>query len=567
MIIRNPQIREMNPGPLEGRLAEGLDRLVKDRVIPRILAKEASVWPHGEGEVSNRLGWLTAPEAASPMLSEAQAFVRGLREEGFKRTLLLGMGGSSLAAEVFGRIFPTRPGFMDLDVLDSTAPESVLDCASRLDLKKTLIVVSSKSGTTAELVALFCYFYDLVKNERGESEAGSRFVAITDPGTALESLAAKCHFRRVFHGQPDVGGRFSALTAFGLLPAALKGVDLPRLLRSAAGMQKACRSSDPLQNPAALLGTLLGVAGMSSRDKLILNVSEDMGPLADWLEQLIAESTGKEGKGILPVIAKDWPYQAGSADDLIYAEIAGPGHEQAQAKGPGLTLRAAPSFRITVDDPYDLAGQFFLWEMATAVAGYYLGINPFDQPNVEETKKKTREILEAMGPDGPAAPVRPALIVDGVRVYATGEPRTPLEALENFVKDSRPGDYLAIQAFLAATPEVQRLVDAVCSRLHDKSGLPVTIGYGPRYLHSTGQLHKGDGNRGLFLQLARPASQAVPIPEMSEVRRPAPSFGALFAAQGWGDWLALRDRRRRTLRLEFERDVAEGLRRLIALFG
>jgi glucose-6-phosphate isomerase len=566
MEFRNPHFQALDPGALSETLSSGLNRLANDRVIPRIWARDPSVWRDRDVEISNRLGWLAAPEAAAPIIQDLQAFAACLKEEGFRRILLMGMGGSSLAAEVFGRVFPTRDGFMDLDILDSTAPETVLGTAAVLDIEKTLFIVSSKSGTTAELAALFCYFYDLARKKQGENGAGLRFVAITDAGTALESLAAKCRFRRVFHGQADVGGRFSALTAFGLVPAALKGVDLGRFLRGASDMQSVCRNADPFRNPAALLGALLGVAATAGRDKLTLFVSPDVGPLAGWLEQLIAESTGKDGKGIVPVIEEAPPANVRPADDRIFVEIRTAGETQPPSRDPGRHPSPIPFLRIVMADPYSLGGQFFLWEMATAVAGYFLKINPFDQPNVEATKKKTREILEGTASKDLTGPAKPVLTADGLRVYAEGKPGSPREAVNHFLENSREGDYIAIQVFLAPTAEVRDLLEELSRRLYGKSRRPVTIGYGPRYLHSTGQLHKGDGNRGLFIQLARPASADVPIPEIPEIQRPAPSFGALFSAQGWGDWLALRDLGRRTLRLEFEGSAEQGLRRLIALF-
>jgi transaldolase/glucose-6-phosphate isomerase len=469
------------------------------------------------------------------------------------------MGGSSLAPDVFARTFATGPGGLELEILDTTEPGAVAAAGAGFDPRTTLFVVSSKSGTTAEVMALLAYFYDRSRTALGIGHAGSRFVAVTDPGTPLEALARELQFRRVWPGPPDVGGRFSALTAFGLLPAALKGIDLGRLLLSARSMADACRRPAAKDNPGALLGAFLGTAALGGIDKLTFRLPRQIAPLAAWLEQLIAESTGKDGRGIVPVIEdRRWP--AGFVGrDRLFVEI-GPLGQAAPLPAPRrVEGSGAPLVRLALDEPHDLAGHFFLWEFATAVAGRFLGINPFDQPDVESTKKKTRELLAASGAaSGPAEADRPAFD-RGLRLAGTGPAESPEAAVARFLGGGAEGDYIAMLAFLPKKPAVEELLSGFAAGLRFKTGLPVTVGFGPRYLHSTGQLHKGGGNRGLFLMLTAAGLGTSGIPEVRGIARPAEDFAALFAAQAEGDRLALAEKGRRVLALELSSPVETGI--------
>jgi glucose-6-phosphate isomerase len=560
MTTSTPDILLVDPGPLRPAIEAARAALDRDGVVRRVWDGDWTVWKDEDREISNRLGWLSAPETALADAPALRAFAASVREVGFRRAVVLGMGGSSLAPEVFARMFATAPGGLELEVLDTTEPGAVAAAGARLDPESTLFLVSSKSGTTAEVAALFSYFYDRVLVALGGGHAGSRFVAITDPGTPLEALARDLRFRRVFHGRPDIGGRFSALSAFGLVPAALKGLDLERLLLPARAMAEACRLPAAAGNPGAGLGAVLGAAALEGRDKLSLVLPPRARPLGGWLEQLLAESTGKEGRGLVPVI-EDRPGPAGRPDRLLVeiAAAGGPGPKRAAADATG---PRPPSVRLAFDEAYDLAGQFFLWEFATAVAARVMGINPFDQPDVESTKKKTRELLA-----GPAAgPNRPAGS-RGLRVLRPGPSDPPAEALARFLASGNRGDYIALLTFLPAGPSVEGLVTALASSLRLKTGLPVTVGAGPRYLHSTGQLHKGDGNRGLFLMLVASGLPRTDIPAVPGVSRPAPDFGSLFLAQAGGDALALEEKGRRVLVLEIAGPVEPGLAALSALLG
>ncbi len=548
----------VNPDSLAPELAAALAALDKDAVVRRIWRRDGTVWKPQDQEISNRLGWLSSPEAAEELIAELETFAGSVRDQGLTRAVVLGMGGSSLAPGVFARLFDTTAGSLDLEIVDTTEPETVAEAGARCAPDKTLFIVSSKSGTTAEVLALLAFFYDRVRTALGAGHAGSRFVAVTDPGTPLEALACKLGFRRAFLGQPDIGGRFSALSAFGLVPAVLKGLDLGRLLAPARAMAEACRVERAADNPGALLGAILGAAALKGMDKLTLLMPPRLRPLGGWLEQLIAESTGKEGRGIVPVV-EDRPGPASIyGRDRLFVEI---GKRDAAPKpgGFGRDGSASPLARLALDGPYDLAGHFFLWEFATAVAGHILGINPFDQPDVESTKKKTREVLAAgTATTGPAAASRPPA-AGGLRLAGAGPSERPDEALARFLDGRRDGDYLAILAFLPRRPAVEELLSGLAAGLRLKTGLPVTVGFGPRYLHSTGQLHKGDGNRGLFLMLVATGLPEAAIPAVPGIPRPAADLSALFTAQARGDALALAEKGRRVLTIELAGPVETGI--------
>ncbi|HUT08179.1 MAG TPA: hypothetical protein VMY15_04985, partial [Candidatus Latescibacteria bacterium] len=354
--------RFFNPERLAPELDRDLRGLERAEIVRRIWARDGTVWKTEDKEITNRLGWLTSPRSAEDEVPALEAFAASLRGKGLTRAVVLGMGGSSLAPEVFARLFATGDGALELEILDTTEPGTVTAAAGRLDPGRTLFLVSSKSGTTAELVSLFSYFYDRARRVLGDARAGGRFVAVTDPGTPLEALAGSLRFRGVFPGRPDIGGRFSALSVFGLLPAALKGIDLKRLLRSSRAVADACRVETPDGNPGARLGAILGTAAANGRDKLTFVLPQRLKPLAGWIEQLIAESTGKEGRGIVPVIedSPDSPESYGK--DRLFVELGLSGEPGPDERAQALIDAGAPLVKLTLDDPYALAGHFFLWE-------------------------------------------------------------------------------------------------------------------------------------------------------------------------------------------------------------
>ena len=540
-------IRIANLNAWNKPIQKALASIARDRILERILAGDHTVWKDEDRGITDRLGWLDPVPKAIEALPAIEEFANNVRKAGMRHALLLGMGGSSLAPEVFSRVFRARPGFPRLDVLDTTAPDAVARTVRGIDIRKTLFIVSSKSGTTAETTSLFNYFYRQACDVLGEERAGRRFVAITDPGTPLEAIARRHGFRSVFLGDAEVGGRFSALSVFGLVPAAIAGVDVRKALARSEATIRACRSMDPGTNPAALLGTVLGVLAGRGVDKATIFASARVRSLGAWLEQLIAESTGKEGKGILPVPedAPGPPLAYGSDRLFVYVRF---GADSTLDKGvAALSRKGFPVITIRFPDPLSLPGQFYLWEMATAVAGHILGVNPFDQPDVEATKEKTREALQAAGSGAP----------DGFSIF--GPEAFDPGTLERFLSRPRKGAYIALQVFLDPAPATVEAFRKFRESLCDATGLPVTLGFGPRFLHSTGQLHKGDAGRGLFIQFVGREKADLPIPEIDGAR-PAPSFGTHIAAQARGDLLALKEASRKVIRFELGANVRAGLR-------
>ena len=545
-------------GSFSAAIDEALAVLRKERIMSRIWARDYTVWKPEPAEIANRLGWLTSHADMLERLEDIEAFAKDIRDAGFTQVLLLGMGGSSLAPEVFAKTFGSRPGWPELSVLDSTDPSAVLRKATSLDTAGTLFIVSSKSGTTVEIHSFFTFFYGWVCGRLGRERAGGHFIAITDPGSALEGIARQYGFRRVFLNDPDIGGRFSALSFFGLVPAALIGFDVRALLEKAATMAANCDAGNcPVtgDNHGARLGAYLGRLALRGRDKLTLITSPGLQHFGDWVEQLIAESTGKEGKGILPVIR-----EAPGKPELYGPDRVFVGLEVNGEPLPALFIRALkeaghPVEILRVHEPGDLGGQFFLWMMATAVTGYFLGINPFDQPDVEAAKAMAREAVKAYQASGRLPEETPALSFGGVDVYGQVTGKDTVSALEGFLAGAVPGDYIALMAYVMPTDETDILLHVFRTRLRDRYRVPVTVGYGPRFLHSTGQLHKGDGGRGLFIQLTADSEEDIPIPDEPGAAASSMTFGVLEAAQAMGDRQALLAKGRRVLRLHLGPDI------------
>jgi transaldolase/glucose-6-phosphate isomerase len=538
-------------------------------VAERIWDLDGTVWVPDPDEaartpeLTNRLGWLNI---AAEMLAEAgklAAFAGEVKEAGFQEVVLLGMGGSSLAPEVYMTIFGSSSSQgkagLPLTVLDSTNPEQVLAVRNKLaDPAKTLFIVSSKSGGTLETLSFYKYFYNLVG--QGKNNPGENFVAITDPGSKLEKLAQEKGFRRVFHGPPEVGGRYSALTYFGLVPAALIGVDVAKLLRRANSMADACRSH-AVHNPGLQLGAAMGELALTGRDKITFFTSPKIEAFGMWVEQLIAESLGKHGRGILPVVGETLGEPAFYNNDRIFVYLRLAGDDNVELDGKIDVLEAAghPVITIDLDELEDMGQEFFRWEMATAAAGAILKINPFDQPNVELAKQKARELMDAFDQSGALPVAAPTLDYDDIDVYGPAMGESVIEALKAFLTNYKPGDYVALMAYLPYQAEVDAALNEL--RLILRTGLrsATTVGYGPRFLHSTGQLHKGDGNNGLFIQITHTPAHDVEIPGETY------TFATLVAAQAQGDYNALEENERRLIRFHIEEgvDLAAAIRRLI----
>ncbi len=526
-------------------------KMKQDRVVERIWAHDYTVWKPQPTEIVNRLGWLHLPEAMPAEIVRLEAFAREIRAAGHTQVLLLGMGGSSLAPEVLSRVvgqFATSPY---LAVLDSTDPGAVLAHADRLDPARTLFIVSTKSGSTVETFSFFKFFYNRAADALGADRTGEHFVAITDPGSGLAETAERYRFRATFLNDPNIGGRFSALSHFGLVPAVLVGIDLRLLLERAQVMAAECRQAD--DNPGLILGAVLGVLAQAGRDKVTFAISPAIASFGDWVEQLIAESTGKEGVGILPVVGEPLGAPEVYGDDRLFVHLKLADDATHDTALQALEAAGHPVVRLALRDLYDLGGQFFLWEFATAVAGHLLGINPFDQPDVESAKALARQMMAEYKEKGTLPAVESA----------------PLNAaaLNGFLAQGRPGDYIALQAYLQPTPETDAALAALRLRLRDRYRLATTVGYGPRFLHSTGQLHKGDGGNGLFIQFTADDAQDVAIPDEAGTPQSSITFGVLKAAQALGDRQALLDAGRRVIRFHLGRDVVGGLRRLAAIHG
>jgi transaldolase/glucose-6-phosphate isomerase len=544
-LLADWQRRSASLGAAQAAVEAALEEIKAGRIMARIWAHDHTVWKTEPAEISNRLGWLHTAEVMTEQVPRLQALVGSVRADGYTDVLLLGMGGSSLAPEVFSKVFGgEKANLPRLAVLDTTDPGAVLAQAERLDPARSLFIVSTKSGGTVETLSGFKYFYNRTAAVVGAGRAGEHFVAITDPGSSLADLAAGYNFRATFLNDPNIGGRYSALSYFGLVPAALVGVDVEALLDRALTAACNCESGNcPVNgdNDGAWLGVILAELAKAGRDKVTFITSPAIASFGDWVEQLIAESTGKEGVGIVPVVGEAVGSPAVYSDDRLFVYL--------QLEGDG-TFDAAvqPVVRLRLRDLYDLGGQFFLWEMATAVAGYRLGINPFDQPNVEAAKVLARKMVAAYGETG--------RLPEDVLAPLTAE------ALNKFLAQARAGDYVALQAYVQPTLETDAALLALRARLRDRLRLATTLGYGPRFLHSTGQLHKGDAGNGLFIQFTSDAGQDVAIPDEAGRPESTMTFGVLKVAQALGDKQALLDAGRRVIRFHLGTDVVGGLKEL-----
>ncbi len=504
---------------LGDRVQRRLDDLQRNDVVRRIWSYDHTVWSAEPTEITqpNRLGWLDVLNIMDEEVPHLEQFASEAAADGFDTVVLLGMGGSSLAPEVMATTFGPKAGRLRLEVLDTTVPDEIAALEERIDPRRTLFIVASKSGTTIETLSHMAYFWE-------KAPDGRRFIAITDPGTPLETQARERGFRRVFVNPPGLGGRYSALSYFGLVPAALTGVDIGAVVESAHEMMHACHYClPPLDNPGAWLGAVIGEAALAGRDKLTLVLPKETSSFGDWAEQLIAESTGKQGKGIIPVVGEDLGPPEVYGDDRLFVGIG-------DYDGLAVLERAGhPVVRLPLDEPRLLGAAFFQWELATAVAGHILGLNPFDQPDVEAAKSVTSRILAG-------------------EESSTGEAGNA----ERLLGEVRAGDYIGIQAYLPRTEEARRRLHSLRMRLRDRYQVATTSGFGPRYLHSTGQVHKGGPDTGVFVQVVGTDERDMPVPGK------AYTFGDLKRAQALGDLLALQRRGRRVARTtldELERAV------------
>jgi transaldolase/glucose-6-phosphate isomerase len=556
----------LSPGKYTDAVQSALKEAEQADAVRRIWRKDAALWKSDEAHqkiIKNALGWLGVVDSMIGVEDELLRFAAEIRAAGFKHAMVCGMGGSSLCPEVLRQTFGKQEGYPELLVLDSTDPDTITAFASHIDAARTLFIISSKSGTTTEPLAFYKFWFDQVRQK--SDEPGKNFVAITDPGTLMEQMATRDKFRKTFLNPADIGGRYSALSYFGLVPAALQGLDVKKLLDRAERVEHSCSQVVAVaENPGARLGAVMAECAKAGRDKLTIVADARIASFGLWVEQLIAESTGKEGKGIVPVAGESLGSPSVYGDDRLFVSISvGKTDTETDARLRALEAAGHPVVRRTLTDLYDLGEEFFLWEIATAFAGWRLGINPFDQPNVQESKDATKELLDTYARDGKlqeqtqlASDGTLTVYADDAAASASLHAGSVAEVLKTHLARAKTGDYIALLNYFEETDDGERLLQSLRTHLRDATRCATTTGYGPRFLHSTGQLHKGGSDAGVFLQLTARDETDLSVPGEPY------SFGVLKQAQALGDFRSLARRGRRALRIELGADVAAGLQRL-----
>jgi glucose-6-phosphate isomerase len=538
-----------------------INQLNSQDFTTRFWQKDATLWTQdAEAQQSIRsfMGWLDSPEVLHKAVGDIQQFVQDVKAAGFQHVVVMGMGGSTMAPIVFERSF--KQNGLPLSILDTTDPGTVAELEKSIPLEHTLFIVASKSGTTAEPLAFGDYFYDKVKAIKGD-KAGENFVAITDPGSKFVTQATQEGYRKIFLNFAEVGGRFSALTYFGMVPAALYGVDINAMLHGATEMMRACGAQGPVaDNPGLKLGATMGILAKQGRDKLTLITPESLSSLGLWLEQLLAESTGKEGKGILPVAGEPLgrPDEYGTDRVFVYVGYESEADQANIDKLTALEQAGHPVIIIRLKDALELGSEFYRWEIGTAVVGIVLGINPFDQPNVQAAKTATDKLMKEVTEKGQLpSPGQPAASQDGVAYYGDVTGPDAAGVLQAFFAQAQPGNFLTLQAYLHETEELNKELAEFRQLVQDKLRIATTSGYGPRFLHSTGQYHKGGPNVGLFVQFTADHPQDLPLPGRTY------TFGTFENAQAQGDLQALRDNQRRALHIHLGPNPAQGLQAVL----
>ena len=540
------------PRDLDAQVRSALKDWADGGKVGRLWARDPTLWT-GRDE-ARWLGWLGIVDQALGRLDELRRAAEDVRQASFSHVVLLGMGGSSLCPEVLKMTFGRIASWPELHVLDSTDPAQVRTLETTVDLARTLFIVASKSGTTLEPNIFKQYFFERAKATVGAAQVGRRFVAITDPGSQMQRVAEADAFRRVFFGQPSIGGRYSALSDFGMVPAAVMGLDVARLLGRAAEMTRACAASVPVEeNPGAVLGIVMGVLAKNGRDKATLVASPAIHALGAWLEQLLAESTGKEGTGLIPVDREPLgaPEVYGVDRFFVYLRLTSAPDAEQDLRVEALERAGQPLVRIMVDDSYDLGAEFFRWEFATAVAGAILHINPFDQPDVEASKLATRRLTDEYEKTG-VLPSQAAVRADDTNLHA---------ALRSHLGRLGAGDYAALLAYVEMNAAHERELQAIRGAIRERYRVATCLGFGPRFLHSTGQVYKGGPNSGVFLQITCDDGVDVPLPGQKY------TFGVVKAAQAQGDFQVLVERGRRALRIHLGKDQKGGLATLRRAVG
>jgi transaldolase/glucose-6-phosphate isomerase len=552
------------PTQLSAAVEASLDDWKSNSTVARLWRKDASLWSNADE--GSWLGWLTIAEEQFLNLATFKQLASEVKKAKFKHLLLLGMGGSSLCPEVLRMTFGKVAGFPELCVLDSTDPVQIKALEKKLDLKKTLCIVSSKSGSTLEPNIFKQYFFERVKKAVGEKLVGSRFIAVTDPGSKMQQVAEADKFWQIFAGVPSIGGRYSALSNFGMVPAAAMGLDLGKFLKSTQEMTKACGAgAAPEKNPGVLLGAILGAAANHGRDKLTIITSPGIFDLGAWLEQLIAESTGKIGKGIIPVDREKLAKPSAYGNDRVFAylTLAGKSNKAQDAAVAALEKAGQPVVRITLPNTYSLGQEFFRWEIATAVAGSIIGINAFNQPDVEASKIETKKLTSEYESTGSLPAESPFFVTKDAKLFADPKNTTALsggqslgEILKAHLSRIGAGDYFAVLGYIPMNAENEAALQSIRTAVRDSRKVATCLGFGPRFLHSTGQAYKGGPNSGVFLQITCDDASDLPVPGQKY------TFGIVKAAQARGDFAVLAERGRRALRVHLGKNLNSGLKAL-----
>jgi transaldolase/glucose-6-phosphate isomerase len=561
------------PSDLDAAVKKNLKDWRAAGKVRRLWHQDASLWT--DDDESKWLGWLAITDDQLANLDQLKAFADEVRSLNFSDILLLGMGGSSLCPEVLSMTYPQAPGFPRLHILDSTDPAQIKSVEEKINLAKTLFIVSSKSGSTLEPSIYKQYFFERVQQTIGSEKAGSHFIAITDPGSKMQLVAERDRFRHIFYGLPSIGGRYSALSNFGMVPAAGMGLDTAKFLTRTKEMVEACKPVTPVeQNPGVQLGVVMGTAAKLGRDKITLITSNGISDLGAWLEQLIAESTGKVGKGIIPVDRETLgePEVYGNDRIFAYLRLQGVSDEEQEAKVSALEKAGHPVIRIIVSDTYGLGQEFFRWEIATAVAGSIIGINAFNQPDVEASKIVTKQLTSAYESSGSLPVEQPIVDQDGFKLFtdevnaaqlAKSAGSSSSGKLRNYLRAHLArlgaGDYFAVLGYIEMNPQHETLLQELRMAVRDRKHVATVLGFGPRFLHSTGQAYKGGPNSGVFLQITCDDAQDLQVPGQKY------TFGIVKAAQARGDFQVLADRKRRALRVHIGSDIKVGLTKLSEL--
>ncbi|HMD40301.1 MAG TPA: bifunctional transaldolase/phosoglucose isomerase [Candidatus Acidoferrum sp.] len=550
------------PDKLANDVSTSLQDWKKNGKIKKLWQKDASLWTGADED--KWLGWLDIAGQQLEAIDALKEIAADIKQASFKNALLLGMGGSSLCPEVLRMTFGKASGYPDLHVLDSTDPAQIKCIEEKVDLSSTICIVSSKSGSTLEPNIYKQYFLERVKSKVGEKEVGNRFIAITDPGSKMQRVAEKDKFRKICMGVPSIGGRYSALSNFGMVPAAVMGIDVSKFLKNTQKMVEVCGAdTDATTNPAAVLGTILGVAANQGRDKLTIVTSPGIYDLGAWLEQLLAESTGKSGKGIIPVDREKLSKPDAYGNDRVFAylRLASDPDKQQSAAVDALAKAGHPVVRIVLPDIYTLGQEFFRWEIATAVAGAIIGINAFNQPDVEASKTETRKLTTEYESTGKLPSESQFFTGDGgLKLYADIKNTVALKGggtlvgfLNKHLSRIGAGDYFAVLGYITMNEEHEEALQAIRLAVRDNKKVATVLGFGPRFLHSTGQAYKGGPNSGVFLQITCDDAVDLLVPGQKY------TFGVVKAAQARGDFAVLAERGRRALRVHLGKDVAAGL--------